>query len=448
MNMHFSQSLMIFLALWPVWWTLGVEQLVPPLWIGFEAIRYLVRIRGKLSISAPVVWAGLLAVWWLVPLMWLAPQYYGIFLKESATAWSQALFLLAISAQVRTRKGWEQVLRALCVFATLVTIGGLIYALGLWRGEITSVLGWVLPSSVESSTFFSSISDRSLGIVSLWGLLPWRLRSLFLHPNSLSMMALLLIPLLSWRAAVVTSWARVAHILVVLGLVVCLFGTESRISYVSFAAGLVAFALYALSRLGWRRFLLVSGFLLALTGILVTRFVDVDRVMESIRDLLAAWRPGSLIVRMKVYRATFEMLPQHLIAGWGVQIQLPDMPSSFSAGSHSSVLAMLFRHGVVGLALYIGLWASIWREVFRGLRQRALPKDARWFWVAAAIALLCFNVRELADTWWWDQTLTMTVWPVWGLVITAARVGLRGGAASAARAENPGSQSAGCTADL
>jgi O-antigen ligase len=153
--------------------------------------------------------------------------------------------------------------------------------------------------------------------------------------------------------------------------------------------------------------------------VVVVAVIGLDRIVQAVREFFLSWRPGSWWVRLRIYEATFEMLPEHPIAGWGVQQRLPGTRSSFSAGSHSSVLGMLFLHGIVGLVLYVGLWVSIWRETLRGLRARLATRELRGFWIAAAIALLCFNIRELADTWWWDQSITMTIWALWGLIIAA-----------------------------
>ncbi len=290
--------------------------------------------------------------------------------------------------------------------------------MGIGRETITSALGILVPSLRKaSSDFFASIVIRRLGRVGTDSVfLPFRLTSLALYPTYLSMASLILIPFTAWRTREAKGRVRILLGAVLVGLLVCLVGTESRIAYLALGVGLVALAVYA-SR-SWRKPVRVAVFagivVLALAAVVIG-FGGPERLWQA---AVVEWRPGSFLVRLRVYEETFRLLPEHPIAGWGTQVRIAGRAASFSAGSHSSILAMGFRHGLVGLALYIGLWASIWREAIRGLKRGVAARSAA-FWVAAAIALLGFNIRELADAWWWDQTVTMAVWTLWGLVLAA-----------------------------
>jgi O-antigen ligase len=419
----FSFDLMLVLILWPLWWVLGVEQLLPPFFLAWETARYLVQNRGKFTLAAPVVWAGLLAIWWLVPAAWVDREFADIFVKETASAWSQVMILFLFWNGVRTASEWRQVARGLKWLAFFIALGGVIFATGLWRGSLTSAVGLMLPDSlVDSSTFFRSIAIRRLGTLTAerGALFSARVSSLTLTPSSVSLVSLLLIPLIVWQIREAAGRSRILPGLVLAGLLVCLVGSESRIAYAAFLVGCAVFALYAIG-LFRRPKRLLQGILVigCVSLVVVVAVIGLDRIVQAVREFFLSWRPGSWWVRLRIYEATFEMLPEHPIAGWGVQQRLPGTRSSFSAGSHSSVLGMLFLHGIVGLVLYVGLWVSIWRETLRGLRARLATRELRGFWIAAAIALLCFNIRELADTWWWDQSITMTIWALWGLIIAA-----------------------------
>ncbi len=414
----FSFDLMLFLGLWPLWWILGVEQILPPFFVAWETVRYLWQARGRFTVSAPVVWAGLLALWWVVPALWVDREYVDIFLKETATAWSQVFLLFLFWNAVRTAREWNQAARGLTALATYLALGGVLFAVGIGRETITSALGILVPSLRKaSSDFFASIVIRRLGRVGTDSVfLPFRLTSLALYPTYLSMASLILIPFTAWRTREAKGRVRILLGAVLVGLLVCLVGTESRIAYLALGVGLVALAVYA-SR-SWRKPVRVAVFagivVLALAAVVIG-FGGPERLWQA---AVVEWRPGSFLVRLRVYEETFRLLPEHPIAGWGTQVRIAGRAASFSAGSHSSILAMGFRHGLVGLALYIGLWASIWREAIRGLKRGVAARSAA-FWVAAAIALLGFNIRELADAWWWDQTVTMAVWTLWGLVLAA-----------------------------
>ncbi len=415
----FAFDLMLFLALWPLWWFLGVEQLLPPLFLAWEAVRYLWQARGRFTLSAPVVWAGLLALWWLVPALWLDREYVDIFVKETATAWSQVLILFLFWNTIRSAREWNQAARGLTLMAAGLALGAGLFFVGVGREPITSALGILVPRLAETtSAFFRSIVLRQFGQTGGDSeVLPFRLRSLTLQPTYLSMVSLVLMPHIAWRMCEAKGRRRAALGVLLAGLLVCLVGTESRVAYLAFGAGLLALAGYA-SR-SWRKPVRVAVF----GGVAILLVVAVVIASGGFGGLwqkvVVEWRPGSLLVRSRVYEETLRLLPEHPIAGWGVQMRIAGKPTSFSAGSHSSVFGMWFRHGVVGLALYIGLWASVWREVIRGLKSSTTTSRARWFWVAVSVALLGFNIRELVDVWWWDQTVAMTLWTAWGLILAA-----------------------------
>jgi len=428
----FAWDLMVFLVLWPVWWLLGIDQLLPPFFLAWEMGRLLLQ-RRRLECSLAIGLAALSLAWCLVPLPWVQRQYLDNWLKTLATFGSQAFVIFLFWNAVRSADDWWKVVRGLNVVAAWVAGGGLVFALGLWRGTWTSALGRALPASWTQSEFFSSISLRALGSVgnpdSLLGI---RLSSLALHPSGLSMLGLLFIPFVVWRLWHARGWRRVAQGAILAGLCLCLVWSESRFAYLAFAAACVA--VLGIEK-GWfaRRPWLVPlavGVLAVLVIVLLVVYPGWSRIVRVVSDLATAWRPGSWRARLRVYEETLRLIPQHPLAGWGVAVRIPGMRSTFSAGSHSGYLAMLFQHGVVGLALYVGLWLAVWREIVHGLHGRAMP---RWFalrfpWLMSAAAMFALNIRELADGWRWDQLVAMTVWTLWGLILVAPRLGVGTGA--------------------
>jgi len=413
----------LYLILWPLWWILGIEQLLPPFFVAWETLRYLVRTRGRFFTNGTIRWAFLLALWWLVPVGWVKREHLDIFLKETATAWSQVLVLLLFWNGLRTVKDWWRVVRGLEILAAYVAFGGLIFILGLWRGEILSLVGGALPASlVESSAFFTSISFRTLGTMSSEeNLLFQRVSSLALQFSGLSLVTLLLIPFTTWRVYESRGWVRYGQGAVLVGLLVCLLYAESRIAYLAFAVGSAVFVDLTLGFFRpSNRFFLIA--LVALTIVLVVGagYLAFSEITWALRTAILEWRPGSWLVRFRIYQETLRLLPEHPIAGWGLPVRIPGMRSVYSAGTHSSYLGMMFQHGVIGLVLYLGLWLSIWRRIIWRLRNRRPLPFSCMFWIMSTVAMLSFNIREVADTWWWDQLVTMTLWTMWGLILTVA----------------------------
>lgn len=414
----FSYDLALFLCLWPVWWLLGVEQLLVPFFALWEALRSLIRRRGRLRFNSTVGWALALACWWVVPIGWLDGNQLRLFIKESATVWAQVLFLCLFVTEVRDATDWRRVMFGLAALSTWVSIGAAVFLCGLWQGEITSLVGGMLPAElVAGSEFFSSIAFRSLGELELL-----RVNSLALAFSSLSLFCLLVIPFQAWRARRAEGALKLWHALMLAGLVAALLGAQSRLAYLALVLGAgVAVMLAAWRHSDWRlRWLLGASVVLALAASSWWLYGD---LAGEVKIWLSETRPESLAVRMIVWEETLLLLGEHPIAGWGAPVQIPGMRTLFSAGTHSSVLAILFQHGVVGLALYLGLWLSVWRRILRALaRRRPRPSWLVGFWPMAAVAMVSFNLRELADNWWWDQLVTLALWSLWGLILTADRV--------------------------
>lgn len=422
----FATNLFYYAALWPLWWILGVDQLLLPFFILYEFVRFLITSNWQFRVNAITVFALLLAVWWVVPLLWVDRNFLDIFLKETATVWSQFFILTLFLNQIHTKRDWQRVVAAMMIIALYMVVTGLIYASGLWRGEIVSIVGRMLPNSlVHSSAFFSSIAYRHFGETFLGetGFFAARVISLTLSFSSLSLLCLLLIPMAYWQWQLSRSATWFYYGGLTIGLLVALVFTESRIAYAAFLAGVMLYIILRLHLLRRRNRPLTIAFGLAIGALaLILGFIALGFIAESLRSTFIDLRPGSWLARFRIYQYTLQLLPQHLIAGWGIPVRIPGMASEYSAGTHSSYLGMLFQHGIIGLFLYLGLWLSIWRVTLNGLRNRAVDRSTSLFWTATAAAFFAFNIREIADTWWWDQSLLFAIWLLWGLVLTAPRV--------------------------
>ncbi|MCL4803461.1 MAG: O-antigen ligase family protein [Anaerolineae bacterium] len=418
----FAQDLWYYALLWPVWWALGIDQLLLPFFVIYEMVRSLIRNNWLLRLNTTTKFASLLALWWVVPIIWADREFLDIFLKETSSIWSQALILILLLNEIRSRRDWWLVVGAISIMATYTAASSLIFAAGIWQGSFPSAVGVLLPSSlVENSAFFSSIAIRRFGsFVEVAGLFPFRLMGISWSFSALSMICLLLIPFTYWRFQFSRGYTRLHYLIVLVGLLVGLLFTESRFAYLGFLAGV---ALYCILRLGLLRepnLPLTIALILVGTGTaLLFGYLALGPILETFRSTFIDLRPGSWFERLNIYVVTLQLLPKHFIAGWGVPVRIPGTSSVYSAGTHSSYLGMLFQHGVVGLLLYMGLWLSIWRAVFRGLRRHHANQYESLFWMAITFAFLAFNLREAADTWWWDLTILFVIWLQWGLVMTA-----------------------------
>ncbi len=423
----FATNVWLYALLWPLWWVLGIEQILLPFFVFYEFARHLITNRWQLRLNTTALIALALAVWWVVPILWVDTEFLDIFLKEAASIWAQFFMLVLLWACIQTKDDWFKIVDALTVIALYNVIAAAVFLSGVWRGEFVSAIGRVLPQSmVDASSFFSSISYRRFGALALpgdVGLFTLRLDAMTLSFSALSMLCLLLLPLLYWRLQIARGVARLYYLVLIGGMFVSLVFTESRIAYLALLIGVVFYVSLRLHLFRAPNRMLTVALTLAGSGIVLLGVVMLlNVILQWFQTTFIDLRPGSWLVRVYVYAQTLALLPQHPIAGWGMSVRLPNVASEYSAGTHSSYLGMLFQHGIIGLCAYLALWLSIWLYVWRGLRARGIPRYLTWFWCAMATALLSFNVREVADTWWWDQLLLFTAWLIWGLAMTADRV--------------------------
>ncbi len=419
----FATDWLVFLVLWPLWWWLGIEQFLPPVFVAWEMVRF-VRSRKPLILEPAAVLAILLALWWPVPVFWITSGALDNLLRDTATMWAMALSLLLFASAARTRQEWGQLRTGLGIYAAYMTAGGVAYATGLWRTSIRSVLSFVLPRPLMRGL----VGDMLLILLRNWGVdkspyrdLPFRLSSFSQYPSGFSLVCVLLIPFAAWRAQVSRRWMRWANVVMTVGLVICLAGTGSRTAYVAFAGQVILWVVFRLGLHRRPKQLAISAVVAVLVPALIVVFaLGVPRLMTLAQAAIVQFRPGSFIVRSSILTGTLRLLPQHLIAGWGRPVPIPGQGDNFSAGTHNSYLGMLFQHGLVGLALYLGILVVVWRLIVRGLWRA--PAKHSTFWAMAALAVVGFNVREAFSIWWADMSICVALWTVWGLVLCHGRV--------------------------
>ncbi len=425
LNASFASSIRFLFIIWPVLWLMGIEQLLLPFFIGAIFLLELVKTGGRIRYNTVILFSFLLGLWWLVPIFWVAPAHRDIFLKESATAWTQTLILVLFLNRIKSRRDFKRVVEGLMIFAWWLALGSLIYISGLWRGQLTSLVGMLLPASLfNNSAFFTSIGQRGFGALSRETIFfSHRVSSLALQVGGLSMILLILIPIVYWRLRSTRRLSRLAYSVLLFSLLAALLVTESRTAYLAFAAAAVLLVVLEIQLLERRNLpvLLLVAPLIALVSIAILYFAFTS-LYETFESLFVASRQGSFNTRTAIYRETIRLYVEHPIAGWGQPIPIPGLRTVFSAGTHSSYLGMLFQHGIVGLLLYLGLLFSIWQVVIRGLRSSQPSREVKLFWAAMAMALFAFNIRESAASWWWDQSITIVVWTAWGLILAAGQL--------------------------
>jgi len=423
-NTSFATGLKLYFILWPLWWLMGIEQLLPPFFLGWASVRHILRRRGRVRLGDTVPFALLLALWWLVPIGWVRAEMFDVFIRTFLVTVTQALILFLFVNCVRTQRDWRSIVVGLDWLSVYILIGMLLFVFGGVRGQIMSAMGYLLPASLyQSSEFFDSIVFRNFGQINPgWhGAFAYRLSSFALEPADLGTLSLVLIPFTAWRISQRGGLQRFLRLLLLAGLLYCFVYAEVRIAYIAFMVGIAFFGFWITGLLQSRnRLIFWAVITLSAALLLGSGYFVYQEVWGATVDAFSTVRPGSIFVRLQIYSETFRLLPEHLIAGWGTSIRIEGLSSVYAAGTHSTYLEMLFQHGIVGLLLYAGLWITIWQRALYWFRHPSVL-ISRTFWCMMVITLLMLNIRESTSSWMWDQTVTMTVWSIWGLIISAAQ---------------------------
>jgi len=282
------------------------------------------------------------------------------------------------------------------ILAFYVALGCLLFVFAIWQQKLYSLIGYLLPASLSStSAFFESISIRTFGTLhsGRLGLFPYRVSSFALTPADLATLSVILIPFMAWRTYLSEGWLRYGKLLTLMGLFLCFAFAEVRMAYIAIAAGFALFiALYLGLHRPQNRFLIAALVALNIIFLSIGGYILYQAMIQFFQTAFVELRPGSFAVRLYIYRQTFALLPEHFIAGWGTSVRIEEFRSVYSAGTHSGYLAMLFQHGVVGLLLYLGLWGSIWRVIVRKIR---IAKKSWTLWALILTAPLLQSNEQI-----------------------------------------------------
>jgi hypothetical protein len=408
------------LACWPLWWLLGVEQFIPLLLVGLAAVFEFWIRKGHIQWNWTLALAGAIVVWWTIPILWVSADDRLLLLRGSAVMLGQFCALLVVLHATRIEDYRRFFSFGISCLASYQAISGLVFICGIWRGGFLTGLGRLIPIGwIKASEFWKSVGVHYLGRMNTGNyLLPFRVNGLAMGYGESSFLAMLLIPFVALKNYLSKAASKLYWLLILSGLLAGLVFTEARTAFLGIGVALLFFislALVPFSHSQKVRFWIYIGILLFVG---ISALVIMATHWQLLWEIFVIqWRGNSLDVRAKIYLATTDLLRNNWIIGYGTSMELPQMASKYSAGTHSSPLSVLFQHGIVGLVLYAGLWASIWLYVLKGWRSGA----NRLFWIGISCGLIAFHVRELTADWWWDLSVTSTVWTIWGLIILMSR---------------------------
>lgn len=414
-------DLTVVIALLPLWWALGVEQWLPTLALAAATLKLAVT-RRRIVRSLPLTLMLLLLVAMLASALFVTEtERYISFARLFAVHLTGALAWIIVTTEARTWPAVRSLLVAVVVAMASAGVLGALGFLGLSELRFSSPFGYLLPESIRSTDYGSVIAVRSTGARAWFSLLGtyYRTNSVFLFSTMYAAALAITIPVAVFLTTTARGWRRVLVLLLVVLLGLNLVFTTGRAALTGLALGAVV---YAYVRFGpWGRavsFAAVVSISAAL-GVLV----GPGRYVDAFEGIVFARGAGSVDARTLIYAETLRGALDRPLFGWGTERDIDVAGFRYPAGSHSLYLAFLFRHGIVGFALLLGLLASIWWTTAPARSPPGHPGDpARSFVVFGRWSLTAFLVVGISTVPDVDMTLHLIAWTCLASIHAANRI--------------------------
>ncbi len=404
----------------PIWWALGIEQFV---WPVLAAVLAVAVAKGR---SWKVIVSPVMVLWCLFLLVYLASGFaidstfrWVSFVRSFASLATGALAYFVCRNAALDAAAVRRLALTLSLLTALVSLVALVGVVGLWRPTFTAPVAWVLPEWITETSFGRLIALRKIG---RWAFMPllggfFRPDSLFLFPTLFSTALAIGLPFSVrslWNAEDLRQRCIAASgVALVVG---SLFFSASRTAWLASAVGGILW----LGLRGGR-----SKALLALAGAVTVAALafGVARTESAAEAGSGAWervvdfRQGSTLNRTEVYEESLSGVAERPWFGFGTERDIDAAP--YPAGSHSLYLAMLYRHGIVGFAVFLMLMVASWREC-RPVVSGDPAELTRWTpWVHAAVW-----VSGLTTVLITDVTVVVIWWTAVGLLAAARDLAL------------------------
>lgn len=421
----------LLIVLMPIWWFLGVEQFVWLLALPVIFIKMCWIRRGRLIVPEVSRWLMLFLAAYLISGTSLTElSQLGGFLRRFSVFVSSFLLLIIFVNSIHTWKQIQNTIRSLLFFMGTAALIGLLGIVGLWRPAFQAPAVNFMPGFLSRSLIGEFISSRTIGVyANLLNVQYFRVNSIYLYPIMYGTALAVTIPIalfarqsLSDKSKEKLIWTMLAILLVV-----NLVFTTGRMAWLAFLGG----GLFLWFFVRQRRqsldklllFFLVFGVLLFGGSILVMSGALGKDLAEQVNSFIYA---RSTNQRLLLYAVTLEEYLKKPIFGWGVQIEHPAV--NLPLGTHGYYMAILFRHGAIGLLMFALMLWSLWRGTrpirtvgavdARVLTINEFLQYGRWSIVAALL-------DGLTTVHLYDANLTIVLWVLYSLLIASRRIGLQ-----------------------
>ncbi|KZX70773.1 O-antigen ligase, partial [Alcanivorax sp. HI0003] len=330
-----------------VLWVAGLEQV---LLLPFLAGLYLfASLKNKsLTLSRSSLWFFAIAAWCLTSI--ITYTNFGLWLKFMSTFLMAGMYYNFVYL-VYKEKGYfyiYEVMRGYSLFLFLFFLFSFFVYMAFPTFQMRTLASFIIPNSGDSY-FLQSLSSQSFGaLFNDYEDAANRFSGPMVSFSSSCMALILLSPfVVSIRKSSFRFFSLILIFLMILA-------TGSRLGLLAFVLSMLVYALIlnpVFMRGKAKNIFLILSFSFFVFIALMIFFSDY--LVDYFENLFVESRSESSGTRFKIYAYSIENFSKHFWVGWGNSTPLEGSSQRFSAGTHSSYIAMLYQHGVIGLLIYV-----------------------------------------------------------------------------------------------
>jgi len=410
----------VLFGLIPIWWLIGVEQIIWPFVFLGVALKIVYIRKGKILIVGLIQVFFVFLILQLVSALSITDQYtWLVFLRNFAVFITVFMLLFIL---INSISGWEQIKWLLKVI--LITMGfsafiGFLGVIGIWRPHFYSPLRSIFPEWIFQSNAGTRMVLRSIGIPAYFlSIHYFRLNDFFSFPTLYATALITIIPLaIYWARIYRKDTSRIIWLGIIGLLLINLLFTTGRTAVISLLAGFILFQLFIIRKNRvFRWFVVLTLMAIALI------FLSQKEIITSISNFLSA---RSTAERLDVYSFSLQWWAQHPIFGWGTARTISSIEGlQLPLGSHSYYIAILFRFGLVGFSFFALMYWLIWKNTRPlSLIDLSTPnlKDMNNLLIYGRWVIFALLVDGIATVPITDMMTMIIVWLIFSLLLMTRR---------------------------
>lgn len=361
-----SLSLILYVAL-ALLWFVGGDRLLSPFVISTFIFYYLAKRKKHFYKNVPtqIVYFIAFLCFYLMSIFQIEnTERYLTFFWDLGIYITFILVALMCYYTVNTYEDIRIRIIPLFYFTLFVNLVGFSYVFfGYWK--FNSLLGFLLPAGIKSTSMGQIISVRSIGKELHFLGLGTRLSSIFSTSIHYASYLLLSIPWLIYIAQTEPKKKFLRWAIVIFSLLMLLMA-QARTATLVMLGMIFVMILLSLSnkikRLDFFSYVGSIGFFV-FSFLLAFFIVFYQEILDLVELVFVVSRATSMEQRFAVYTNTFSYILQNPILGHGTQIQLDSM--KYPLGSHNWYFSILFKQGVFGLLFFIMFYIGL---LYRSIR--------------------------------------------------------------------------------